>query len=84
MNGRNGMTKKIYSYGFLVPAGIIYFLVFLKPMVKDGSEKKVLKLSKPINCQSVRVHLVKLKKKDIAVGSKNTKKYIIPAGTKKP
>ena len=27
----NGMTKRIYSYGFLVPAGIIYFLVFLLP-----------------------------------------------------
>jgi raffinose/stachyose/melibiose transport system permease protein len=27
----NGMSKKIYSYGFLLPAGIIYSLVFLLP-----------------------------------------------------
>lgn len=27
----NGMTKKIYSYGFLVPAGIIYCILFLLP-----------------------------------------------------
>jgi hypothetical protein len=60
-----------------------YTKVFLKPIDKDGSEKKVLKFSRPINCQSVRFHLVKLKNNDIPVGTKKNKEYIIPAGSKK-
>jgi len=57
-----------------------YNRVFLNPIFKDGSLKKVMKFSKPINSQSVNVHHVILKKKDKIVGNRNNIPYIRAAG----
>ena len=41
---------------------------------KEGSDKNVLKFSKPINFQSVNVHHVILKNRDMMVGNKKKTK----------
>ena len=54
--------------------------VFVMLPSRAGRLKKRTKLSSPMNSQSKRVHLVKLKKKAIAVGTMKSTAYTTAAG----
>ena len=56
--------------------------VLMRPPIKNGSSKKSMKFSNPMNSDVNKLHLVKLKYNEEKVGKRNNIPYIIPAGRK--
>jgi hypothetical protein len=67
---------------FKAQVEIAYTSEFRRPILREGSVKKILKLSRPVNFQSESVQIVRLKKKERKVGARKKMTYTIAAGMK--